>query len=227
METRSDGNWVFAANEAEAASLERSSFISKVYGLLSLSLLAAVAGATAGVAMGLGPKAYWWLAALEFVALFFAYSARHDEGKNLLALFAFTGTTGLSLSCLLTGLIKAGFGSTVWLALALTFGIFVVLSLYVRVSGKDFSFMRGFLFTGLLVLCAAAVISVFFPGIFPFQGVVMASLGVILFSGFILYDTSRILHKGTKDYIDATISLYLDLLNIFVDVLRLLVENAP
>ncbi|MDR4168329.1 BAX inhibitor (BI)-1/YccA family protein, partial [Bacillus paranthracis] len=83
----------------------------------------------------------------------------------------------------------------------------------------DFSFMRGFLFAGLLVLIGVSLIGLFVD-ISGLQ-LAMAGAAVLIFSGFILYDTSSMVHGGETNYIMATISLYLSILNLFTALLQL------
>ena len=107
-------------------------------------------------------------------------------------------------------------------AFVLTAITFVGLSLYVVYSKKDFSFMSGFLMTGLIVLVVGGLLNMFFiqSGMMHF---VMSGASVLLFSGFILYDTSNILrYYGTDEHVSATLALYLDVLNLFIALLSIL-----
>ncbi|MBL6734553.1 MAG: Bax inhibitor-1 family protein, partial [Shewanellaceae bacterium] len=105
-------------------------------------------------------------------------------------------------------------------ALGLTSAIFLGLSAYVITTKKDFSFMRGFLFAGLLVMIGCALINLFVQSSVAFLAINAAV--AMLMTGFILYDTSRIIHGGETNYIRATIALYLDFINLFISLLHLL-----
>jgi modulator of FtsH protease len=87
-------------------------------------------------------------------------------------------------------------------------------------SRRDFSFMRGFLMIGLIIAVVAILANIFLkiPGL---QLAISAAL-VVVFSGFIMYDTSRIINNGEQNYIMATIALYLDIVNLFQNLLILL-----
>ena len=105
-------------------------------------------------------------------------------------------------------------------AMGLTGLIFLSLSAYVLVSRRDFSFMGGFLFVGLIVALVASLAAMFFS--VPGLHVAVSAMVVMLMSGFILYDTSSILHGGETNYIMATVALYLDIFNLFTSLLQLL-----
>ena len=98
--------------------------------------------------------------------------------------------------------------------------IFLTLSGYALVSGKDFSYMRGFLMTGLLVVLVAMLANWFFQ--IPALSLAISAVVIMIMSGLILYDTSRIINGGERNYINATISLYLSFFNIFIHLLHLL-----
>ncbi len=114
-------------------------------------------------------------------------------------------------------------GELVLTALGATGLIFVGLSAYVLTTKKDFSFMGGFLMVGMLGLLAVIVIGLF-VNLSAFQMAISAGV-VLLMGGFILYETSYIIHGGQTNYILATVSLYVSLYNIFINLLYLLGIN--
>merc|ERR1711920_1159326 len=117
----------------------------------------------------------------------------------------------------------SGLGWVVLQAFAITAVLFVVLTAYALRSGKDFSYMRGFLVTALSGLVVAGVAGIFFPSIVG--SLLLAAIGALTFSGYILYDTWRIEKKFSYDeFIPATIELYLDIINLFLYVLKILVK---
>jgi modulator of FtsH protease len=97
--------------------------------------------------------------------------------------------------------------------------VFFGLSGYVLTTRKDFSFMRGFLTVGLIVMLVAMVVNLFLN--IPLLTVAFPAFIVLLMSGLILFDTSRIIHGGETNYIRATVGLYLSLYNLFVSLLQL------
>ena len=102
-------------------------------------------------------------------------------------------------------------------ALLLTAAVFLSLTTYVHVTKKDFSWMGGALFAGLMILIVWSFMSMLFGATFGGVGhTVFALIGALLFCGFILYDTSNLLHLyGPDDYVEASIALYLDIINLF------------
>ena len=201
---------------ANAGVEERMAFLRKVYGLLFLSLIVATAGGFIG--QGLNPALMFPLFIVEIALIFFAMAVRRKAGWNLVALFAFAAVSGLTLGPV-SLVYNAG---VIQEALVLTVVIFGGLTLYVMFSGRDFSFLGGFLIAGLIVVIAGSLLNIFlFQS--PMAEFMIAGGGVILFSGFILYDTSNILRNyDVQDYTSATLALYLDILNLFLFLLRLI-----
>jgi modulator of FtsH protease len=98
--------------------------------------------------------------------------------------------------------------------------IFFGLSAYALQSKRDFSFMGGFLFAGLLVAIVAMIANIFLA--IPALSLTISAAVVMIMSGLILMDTSRIVHGGETNYIRATVGLYLNIFNLFVHLLHLL-----
>jgi len=98
--------------------------------------------------------------------------------------------------------------------------IFFALSGYALVSRRDFSFMGGMLFAGMVLIVIAALANIFME--IPALSLAISAIVILIMSGFILYDTSRIINGGETNYIMATVGLYLSLYNIFVNLLVLL-----
>jgi modulator of FtsH protease len=140
--------------------------------------------------------------------------------------FAFTGLLGLSIGPTLNYyLAMSNGGQIVMQALGGTAVVFFALSGYVLTTKKDFSFMRGLLVAGLVVVLVALVGSLvagmFGVDIGAFSLAISAAI-VFLMSGFILYDTSRIVNGGETNYIMATTGLFLNIYNLFLSLLHLI-----
>ena len=199
---------------------DRLVFIKKVYSLLAMSMGTAAVGAYLGsgpLLLLVAPNMMLFFI-LQIALIFFASFAARKPGLNMVALFSFTTVSGLTLGPLLY---QVG-PSIAAEAFALTAITFAGLSMYVVYSKKDFSFMSGFLMTGLIVLVVGGLLNMFFiqSGMMHF---VMSGASVLLFSGFILYDTSNILrYYGTDEHVSATLALYLDVLNLFIALLSIL-----
>lgn len=216
-----------AVSHAEAFS--RSEQVSKVlrntYALLSMTLL--FSAVMAFVGMMVAPTPSPWISLLGAIGLLFAVHKTAESGMGLLLVFAFTGWMGFWLAPLLSHTLALnGGGQIVLQALGGTGLIFLTLSAYVLKSGKDFSFMRGFLFVGLVTIVLASIAMLigayFFNWYMPVMHMVISAAAVLLFSGFILYDTSNIINGGETNYIRATVALYLNIYNIFANLLVLL-----
>ncbi|MCH2285243.1 MAG: Bax inhibitor-1/YccA family protein [SAR324 cluster bacterium] len=205
---------------ASVSTTDRLTFIKKVYSLLAMSMGTAAVGAYLGsgpLLLLVAPNMMLFFI-LQFALIIFASFASRRPGLNMVALFSFTTVSGLTLGPLLY---QVG-PSIAAEAFALTAITFAGLSLYVVYSKKDFSFMSGFLMTGLIVVIVGGLLNMFFiqSGMMHF---VMSGASVLLFSGFILYDTSNILrYYGTDEYVSATLALYLDILNLFIALLSIL-----
>ncbi|OGT51291.1 MAG: BAX inhibitor protein [Gammaproteobacteria bacterium RIFCSPHIGHO2_12_FULL_42_13] len=141
---------------------------------------------------------------------------------GLVSIFAFTGFTGYTLGPMLNMYISefTNGSQLVLTSLGATAVVFLGLSGYVLASKKDFSYLGGFLFIVLLAGVMLSLTSMFFH--LPMLQLGMSALFVVLFSAYILFDTSRILHGGESNYISATVSLYLDILNLFIALLQIL-----
>ena len=205
---------------ASVSTTDRLTFIKKVYSLLAMSMGTAAVGAYLGsgpLLLLVAPNMMLFFI-LQIALIFFASFAARKPGLNMVALFSFTTVSGLTLGPLLY---QVG-PSIAAEAFALTAITFAGLSLYVVYSKKDFSFMSGFLMTGLIIVIVGGLLNMFFiqSGMMHFM---MSGASVLLFSGFILYDTSNILrYYGTDEYVSATLALYLDILNLFIALLSIL-----
>ena len=191
------------------------------YFLLSLTLLWS-AGIAWFALKANAPYPGFLLTIVGVIGLYFLTYSLRNSAWGVLAIFGFTGFIGYTMGPFLHAFMHnyANGGSLIVTALGGTGLIFFGLSGYVLTTRKDFSFMRGFLFVGLLVAIVAMVLGIFvkIPGL---QLAISAAL-VIIFSGYILYDTSRIINNGERNYLLATIALYLDIVNLFQNLLILL-----
>jgi len=143
-------------------------------------------------------------------------------GRYLLAAFTLCESYTIGVICAIYQENNAGI--IVFQAFVLTAAIFIALTTYVLVTKKDFSFLGAGLFSVLIVLLMCGMMQAFFPALFGFTGHVFISVvGALLFAGYILYDTSQILHNlGPDDYVVAAINLYLDIINLFLYLLEIL-----
>ncbi len=208
----------------QESALATNKVLRNTYLLLSMTLL--FSAAMAGVSMALNLPYFGPVITLVgyFGLLFLTYKLKHSAA-GIIAVFALTGFMGLTLGPVLTFYLTAipNGGELVMTALGATGLIFIGLSAYVLTTKKDFSFMGGFLMVGMLGLLAVIVIGLF-VNLSAFQMAISAGV-VLLMGGFIVYETSAIIHGGQTNYILATVSLYVSLYNIFINLLYLLGIN--
>ena len=198
-------------------------FLKQTYQLFAASLLAASVGAYIGLGLGsaISGMTYWILVILEFGMLFGLYAVKNKPGINLLVLFGFTFLSGVTLAPLLGNILgMAGGASIVGNAFLLTSVAFGGISLFAMTTTRDFSNMGKMLFIGLIILIVASLINIFVGS--SIGQLAIASIGAILFSAFILYDTQNIIKGAYETPIEGAIALYLDFLNLFVSLLQIL-----
>lgn len=202
------------------STVEVNKMLRNTYMLLSMTLAFAALCAAFATALNIGPMMSLGLSIGGLVLLFVTLK-KADTAAGLFWVFAFTGMEGASLGYILNHYLGMANGpSIIMQALGLTSVIFVGLSAYAVTTKKDFSFMSGFLFAGLLVMIGAGIINIFVGSSVLFMAV---NAGVaLLMTAFILFDTSRIVNGGETNYIRATVSLFLDFLNLFVSLLHLI-----
>jgi len=192
----------------------------QTYAVLSATLLftACVTWLTQDIAL---PSWAYLASAIGSFVLLFATIGLRNSGLGLLALFGFAGLEGLGLAPIINLYLRTPNGTaTVAEAAGLTALAFLGLSAYVHTTRRDFSALRGMLFVGLIVVVVASLIGLFIPS--QAYQLALAGVSALLFCGFILYDTSAIVHGGETNYIMAAMRLYLDIINLFLDLLRLL-----
>ncbi|MEJ2533870.1 MAG: Bax inhibitor-1/YccA family protein [Halioglobus sp.] len=194
--------------------------LKNTYMLLGMTLLFSAVTAGVSMAMGLGHGAALVLSLVGF-GLLFVVNRLADTSKGLLAIFAFTGVMGASIGPLLNYYLAMPGGSAlVMQALGGTALVFFGLSAYALSTRKDFSYMGGFLMIGLLVAVVAMIANIFLN--IPALSLTISAAVVMIMSGLILFDTSRIINGGETNYIRATVGLYLSIYNLFIHLLHLL-----
>lgn len=212
---------VFGTHSQQTDSvLATNKVLRNTYLLLSATLLFSAMTAGLAMAMQIGQGTALILSLVGF-GLIFAVHATANSSKGLLMVFAFTGVLGAALGPMLNHYLALPNGSSlVMQALGGTALVFFTLSGYVLTTRKDFSFMGGFLMVGLVIMVVASLANLFFQ--VPAASLAISSGIVLLMSGLILFDTSRIIHGGETNYIRATVALYLNIYNLFTSLLHLL-----
>ncbi len=191
------------------------------YQLLSATLI--FSGFMAYLSMALNLPHFGLLITLGgyFGLLFLVHKLRNSAG-GILAVFALTGFMGLTLGPILSGYISHFSNGAELIAMAMTGTgiIFLSLSFYAIRSGKDFSFLSGFLTAGIIVAFLAGLAAYFFE--MPALSLTVSAAFILLMSGLILYQTSSIIRGGETNYIMATVTLFVSIFNLFLSLLQLL-----
>ncbi len=177
---------------------------------------------TAGIAViSHAPPLHWLITLAGYFGLLFVVTRLRNSAWGLLAVFALTGFLGYTLGPILSLYLALPNGpQLVMTALAGTGAIFLALSGYALVSRKDFSFMGAFLMVGMLVAFLASIGAVLFS--LPMLSLAVSAMVILLMSGMILWQTSEIIHGGETNYIMATVTLYITIFNLFVNLLQIL-----
>jgi len=210
---------------AVSTDVQRNKVMRNTYWLLALSMLPTVLGAWVGVATGITASLTGGLGLIVFLGGAFGFMFAIEKSKNSAAgvpvLLAFTFFMGLMLSRLLAGVLGFSNGaSLIMTAFGGTAGVFFVMANLSTMIKRDLAGMGKWLFVGALAIMVGAIINVFVGSTAGMAAI--ATLAIIVFSMYLLYDLKRIVDGGETNYISATLGLYLSLFNIFQSLLALL-----
>ena len=209
---------VINATTAQAAGINK--VLRQTYMLLGMTLAFSATMTAVAVSVGAAPI-NWIVSMVVMFGLLFAVQAKRNSAMALPLVFAFTGWMGWSLGPMVAFVLgSAGGMGILFNATAGTAITFFALSAYAITSGRDFTFMRGFLMTGLIV-CLLAIVAGFF---FQVPGLQLAISGalILLAAGLILFDTSNIVRGGETNYVMATVSLYINIYMLFSNLLAIM-----
>jgi modulator of FtsH protease len=195
--------------------------IKNTYILLSATLFFSAVMAAVSVVAQMPPMT-GLLSTIGAIALaWFVLPRTANSANGIWVVFAITGLLGFGLGPMLTQYLSLPNGGEL---IATAFGgtgvIFLGLSGYALSTRKDFSFMGGFLMAGILMVFVVMLANIFFQ--IPALSLAISGVIIMLMSGFILYDTSRMVHDPYANYLMMTVSLYLNIFNLFVHLLHLL-----
>ncbi|MFW8589644.1 Bax inhibitor-1/YccA family protein [Glaciecola sp. 2405UD65-10] len=207
------------SSASNTSAIEINKVLRNTYMLLALTIGFSAITATITSMMNIGMIGYFAMIIGAFISLFIVQK-KADSSAGLIWVFVFTGLIGGSIGPVISMYLANGAGHLVAQALGATAVVFFSLSAYALVSKKDFSFMGGFLMVGMVVALLAIVANIFFQ--MPAISLAINAVIIFIMSGFILFDTSRVIHGGETNYIRATVSLYLSIYNIFMSILSIL-----
>lgn len=210
----------------QGESLQQLRVLRNTYFLLALTMVPTVLGALVGVQAGFsflaGSPVIGFLLFLGIAwGFMWGIERNKNSGMGVALLLGFTFFMGLMLSGMLR--VALGFsngGTLIALAAGGTGAIFVTLAGIASTSKRDFSNLGKFLFAGMILILVAALANAFFQ--IPILSLVISALAVVIFSAYILFDINSIVRGGETNYISATLKVYLDIYNVFVNLLSLL-----
>ena len=205
---------------SQSSAISVNKVLRNTYALLALSFVVSAAGASVSMAMALPPMT-GLICMLVGFGMLFVVNKTADSAMGLVSMFAFALIMGVGLGPMLSRYLALPNGSElVFQALGTTAIVFFALSAYALGSKKDFSNMAGFLMTGLIIAIVAGIANIFLQ--IPALHLAISSAVVLIMSGFILMDTSRIVNGGETNYIRAALAMYLNLYYLFINLLALL-----
>lgn len=218
------------ANSTQTLSESAHKVLRNTYMMLGLTMVPTVIGAMIGMsinfAFAAGNPILFAIGSLAVIfGLFFAISATRNSSMGVVFLLALTFVMGVLLGPILqVALSLRNGGELVGLAAGGTGIIFLTLAGIASTTKRDFSFMGNFLLVGIILLIVASLANLFFQ--IPALSLALSGVAVLLFSGFILYDVNRIVRGGETNYVMATLSLYISIYQLFVNLLQLLMAFA-
>jgi modulator of FtsH protease len=202
--------------------LSTNKVLRNTYILLGLTLVFSALTASFAMATNASLGSSLVFSIIGLLLLFFVLPMTRKSGWGLVAIFAFTGCEGYSIGPILNTYIHSlsNGPQVVMTALGATGVIFFALSAYALTTKKDFSYLGAFIFVGVVVAFLAGIVAMLFN--ISGLSLLVSAAFVLLSSGLILFQTSLIINGGEKNYIMATVTLYVALLNLFLSLLRIL-----
>jgi modulator of FtsH protease len=213
-------------SQTGSLALEQNKVLRNTYMMLALTMIPTVIGAFIGMATNFSFMAEHPIMAPlvmfgVMMGMLFAVTALRNSVWGVVALLGFTFVAGWFLGPILQHALHFKNGAQlVGMAAGGTGLIFFSLATIATVTKKDFSFMSKFLFIGMVLLIVASLANMFFQ--IPVLALTISAIAVLIFSAYILFDISQIIHGGETNYVMATMTLYLDIYNIFINLLNLL-----
>ncbi len=205
----------------DASALAANKVLRNTYALLAMTLVFSGVTATISAALHLPHMTSLICMGIAMALIWFVMPKVANSGAGIGVVFAITGLLGFSIGPMLNYYLSLGNGGQlIATSLGGTGLIFLALSAYALTTKRDFSFLGGMLFVGFLVVLGFAIANMFLQ--MPAMSLMISAVVILLMSGFILFDTSRIINGGERNYVMATIGLYMTIFNIFINLLSLL-----
>jgi modulator of FtsH protease len=215
-----------SVTQGSTLAVEQNKVLRNTYMMLGLTMIPTMIGAFIGTSINFSfmaehPIMFSLLMFGVMMGLLFTVGALRNSVWGIVALLGFTFVAGVFLGPILQVALHLRNGAQlVGMAAGGTGIIFLSLATIATTTKKDFSFMGKFLFIGLILLIVASLANMFFQ--IPALALTISAIAVMIFSAYILYDVSQIVHGGETNYVMATLALYMDIYNLFINLLNLL-----
>ena len=211
------GNNSTSGIQSTALSPEVTKVLRSTYVLLGTTI--AFSALMAGISMAIEAPLFGLLTLLPYFLCLWMVEKNKDNSKGLFWVFALTGWLGFTLGPILNMYLAVKGADTIMLALGSTALVFFASSAYVLTTRKNLSFMTGFLMVGLLISFVAAIANVFLQ--IPLLSLTISAVFAFLSAGIIMWQTSAIIHGGERNYISATVTLFVMIYNLFLSLLHI------
>ena len=203
--------------ESTALSPEVSKVLRSTYMLLGATV--AFSALMAGVSMAMNVPYFGLWTLLPYVLCLWMTEKNKNKASGIVWVFALTGWLGFTLGPILNMFLATRGAEPIMMALGSTALVFFAASAYVLTTRKNLNFMTGFLMTGMLVAFVAAIANVFLQ--IPALSLTISAVFAFLSSAMIMWQTSAIIHGGERNYISATVTLFVMIYNLFLSLLQL------
>ena len=203
--------------QSTALSPEVTNVLRSTYMLLGTTI--AFSAIMAGISMAVDAPHFGLFTLLPYFLCLWMTEKNKNSSKGLFWVFALTGWLGFTLGPILNMYMAVKGSEPIMLALGSTALIFFAASAFVLTTRKNLSFMTGFLMTGILVAFVAAIANVFLQ--IPLLSLTVSSVFALLSAGIIMWQTSAIIHGGERNYISATVTLFVMVYNLFLSLLQI------
>ncbi|MDC0053665.1 Bax inhibitor-1/YccA family protein [Gammaproteobacteria bacterium] len=203
--------------QSTALSPEVTKVLRSTYMLLGTTI--AFSAIMAGISMAVDAPHFGLFTLLPYFLCLWMTEKNKNSSKGLFWVFALTGWLGFTLGPILNMYMAVKGSEPIMLALGSTALIFFAASAFVLTTRKNLSFMTGFLMTGMLVAFVAAIANVFLR--IPLLSLTVSSVFALLSAGIIMWQTSAIIHGGERNYISATVTLFVMVYNLFLSLLQI------
>ena len=203
--------------QSTALSPEVTKVLRSTYMLLGTTI--AFSAIMAGISMAVDAPHFGLFTLLPYFLCLWMTEKNKNSSKGLFWVFALTGWLGFTLGPILNMYMAVKGAEPIMLALGSTALIFFAASAFVLTTRKNLSFMTGFLMTGILVAFVAAIANVFLQ--IPLLSLTVSSVFALLSAGIIMWQTSAIIHGGERNYISATVTLFVMVYNLFLSLLQI------